>query len=126
MAIRRITKRMRDWLTVYAANACNKTKACAAMNITRQACYKWIHEVPGFREMVEEVDESMIDLAESKLMELIKENNLGAICFFLKCKGKGRGYIEKQYQTHEGNISLQINKKILGKDDKNSGDSSDS
>ena len=48
------------------------------------------------RAQLEEICEKKLDLAESSLMKLIKDGNLGAICFYLKCKGKHRGYIERQ------------------------------
>jgi hypothetical protein len=45
---------------------------------------------------VEELSEVAIDFAESHLHKLIKDGNPAATIFFLKTKGKGRGYIERQ------------------------------
>lgn len=46
--------------------------------------------------MLDDYDESLGDLAESKLMMAINEGNLTAIIFYLKTKHKGRGYVEGQ------------------------------
>ena len=46
--------------------------------------------------MMCDVEEGLIDLCETKLMQQINEGNLTAIIFFLKTKGKQRGYIEGQ------------------------------
>ena len=48
------------------------------------------------RKVKEEIEESYLDLAESKLMKKINEGDNGSIFFYLKCKGKKRGYIENQ------------------------------
>ena len=48
----------------------------------------------------EEIQESYLDFTESQLIKKIGKGDLGAICFYLKCKGKGRGYIEKQQIEH--------------------------
>jgi hypothetical protein len=41
-------------------------------------------------------NEGLLDLAESKLIENINKNDDTAIIFYLKTKGKNRGYIERQ------------------------------
>jgi hypothetical protein len=43
--------------------------------------------------------ESMLDIAETKLFENIKDNDNTAIIFYLKTKGKSRGYIERSELT---------------------------
>ena len=66
----------------------------------------------SFRFVVEEIQESLIDDAESELQKLIKDGNTAAILFFLKTKAKARGYIERQEQdiTSKGEkISININ-----------------
>ena len=49
---------------------------------------------PYFRERIEELDEEVLDMAESMLKKNIHEQKEASIFFFLKTKGKKRGYIE--------------------------------
>jgi hypothetical protein len=55
-----------------------------------------IKKSPRLQEVLNEILESQLDIAEDQLMKLMAEGSLGAICFYLKCKGKHRGYVEKQ------------------------------
>ena len=58
-----------------------------------------------------EVLRELLDMVESALIQKIKDGNLTAIIFYLKTKGQGRGYIERQYvnQTQTfGNDTLIV------------------
>ena len=46
----------------------------------------------AFAETVWEIEESVLDVAESKLVELVRAGNLQAIKFLLRSKGRERGY----------------------------------
>ena len=50
---------------------------------------------PGYKRAVEDIEEMVLDYGESKLLELINDKNPAAVIFFLKTKGKKRGYIEQ-------------------------------
>ena len=69
--------------------------ACEKVNISRQTYYRWKGEDKDFREACEDIEEMVIDLVEGKLLTAINENDTTAIIFFLKTKGKKRGYIER-------------------------------
>ena len=100
------------FLELLSKNAGNVSRACKAMNINRRTFYNWMEKEESFRFVVEEIQESLIDDAESQLQTLIGSGNTAAILFFLKTKAKARGYIERQEQdiTSKGEkISININ-----------------
>lgn len=79
------------------------TFAAEMLNVDRTAIYKFLHRHPELQEDLERIRERMLDLAESKLYEKIKDGDTAAIFFYLKCLGKRRGYIERQeYSIPEG------------------------
>ena len=55
-----------------------------------------IQKVPALRNLVDHINEKLLDYGELELLKAMKRGESWAICFFLKCKGKDRGYIEKQ------------------------------
>ena len=89
-------KKKKDFLKALRNNLGHITNACTAANIGRRTYYEWIDKDSEFKEDVSHVQESLLDLAESKLLENIEGNENVAIIFYLKTKGKKRGYIEKQ------------------------------
>lgn len=46
-----------------------------------------------------DITEQNLDLAETQLLKHIRDGNLTSVIFYLKTKGKGRGYIERQEHT---------------------------
>lgn len=55
----------------------------------------YIEKYAETKSAYEAESESVIDLAESKLIENIQANDNTAILFYLKTKGKKRGYVER-------------------------------
>ena len=75
------------------------TKACKATGISRTQVYKWRDEDPTFIDQINEVQQIVLDFAEDKLFEHIENDNVASLLFFLKCRGKERGYVERQEIT---------------------------
>ena len=82
-------------IKVYEKKGCNITQTCSALGISRKTFYEWKEKKKKLDEGLKEVDESILDWAESKLVEHINNNDLQALIFFLRTKGKKRGYVEK-------------------------------
>jgi hypothetical protein len=70
--------------------------ACESCGISRQTHYNWLKEDPAYEEACKNLPEVVLDFAEHHLHKLISEGNPAATIFFLKTKGKHRGYIERQ------------------------------
>ena len=71
--------------------------ACKEVGCSRRTFYDLLEEDEEFKENYEELSEVSLDFVESKLHELIRQENPTAIIFYLKTKGKKRGYTEKQH-----------------------------
>lgn len=69
--------------------------ACDACGITRAMFYRWRDGDSGFKAKYDEVNEGQIDKVESKLLSKIDDGDTTAIIFYLKTKGKSRGYSER-------------------------------
>lgn len=107
-----MTKKVKNketFIEVFFKKNANISETCKSIGISRQCFYNWKNDDDEFAEQVHEIQESMIDFAESKLLENIKDNKETSIIFFLKTKGKSRGYTERQEIEHQGkNVSIDI------------------
>ena len=70
------------------------TAACKVVGISRQTHYNWLED-PEYKKAVSEIGDVALDFAESHLHKLIKDGNPAATIFYLKTKGKERGYVER-------------------------------
>ena len=96
-----------QFLEALKAKFGNMTEACAAVNIARQTPYNWRRKDPVFAAGWDDVVESLKDFAESKLFQNIQAGKEASIFFFLKCRAKDRGYIERVDINHSGRLSLE-------------------
>ena len=71
------------------------TNACKIVNLDRSTFYKYYNEDEQFASDVDSMQDYVLDFAESKLLENIKDKKETSIIFYLKTKGRKRGYIEK-------------------------------
>ena len=83
----------------------NVTAACQEVGIGRDTYYQWYNQDPVFRKALEEISENCLDFYEGKLHELVDSLNPGAVMFALKCKGKKRGWVERQEIVNTEQIS---------------------
>jgi hypothetical protein len=84
------------------------TSACKISGVSRTQFYQWCKDDLEFKSKVDSIEMVALDFAESKLFENIKEKKETSIIFFLKTKGKKRGYIEKQQIEHQGGMELNM------------------
>lgn len=99
------------------------SEACKIAELDRTTFYNYQKEDAEFAAAVKDIQEISLDFAESKLFQLIDgvwlegkgedQNepptyklppNVTATIFYLKTKGKDRGYVEKQEIQHSGSI----------------------
>jgi hypothetical protein len=73
-----------------------------------------MQEDAEYKAAVDGLSDVALDFAESQLHKQIKEGNSTATIFFLKTKGKKRGYIERQEVEVASGKMFQI--EVLGED----------
>ena len=72
------------------------TAACKSVGIGRTTHYMWMDQDPEYKRAVEDISDVALDFAETHLHKQIKEGSSTSTIFYLKTKGKKRGYIERQ------------------------------
>jgi hypothetical protein len=77
------------------------TTACKEVGIDRGTHYNWMRDDAEYKEQIDHIGEAVIDFAESKLHSLIEKGDVASTIFYLKTKGKKRGYVERQEITGE-------------------------
>lgn len=113
----------------------NITEIAKAFCVERKTIYRWIEKDPKFKEILDDVNESILDLAESQLINLIKgipktkeekgrvsivgwieRPSESAMKYILSMKGKKRGYdgslgVNIQFERmHESDLDKIIEK----------------
>ena len=71
------------------------TAALKISGTAKTTYHRWINEDEAFAKDVKEVGNTALDFAESQLFKQMKDNNHSSTQFYLKNKGRGRGYGDK-------------------------------
>ena len=93
------------------------TTACKIVDCNRSTFYKYYNNDQDFKSSVDELQNLTLDFAESQLHQQIKDGNTTATIFYLKTKGKKRGYVERKEvemtaEVSTSKLSNEARKKI--------------
>ena len=66
----------------------------------------YIRRYPSLQRAISEIVEDNLDLAEGKLIKAVAADNITAVIFYLKTKGRNRGYIQRAELTGKDGAPL--------------------
>ena len=89
------------------------TTACQKVGVGRTQFYNWMKSDEDFARQVKDIENIAFDFVESQLFRQIQENNVQATMFYLRTKGKNRGYSERTEITGLNGEPLQPMQIIL-------------
>jgi ACT domain-containing protein len=84
------------------------TTACKQVGIARSTFYEYLKNDKDFENKVSDIQNIALDFAESQLHKQIQSGNTSATIFYLKTKGKNRGYVERQEIQHDGAVKSTL------------------
>lgn len=87
-------KKKKEMLRQMEYTLSNISVSCKNVGISRQTHYDWVKSDKDYAQAISNLEEAGIDWAESKLKQQIEANHTTATIFYLKTKGKSRGYVE--------------------------------
>lgn len=87
------------------------TTACESAGLSRQTFYDYYKTDEDFKAAADDVENIALDFAESQLHKQIKDGNPTSTIFYLKTKGKRRGYVERIEQTGANGGAIQVEQK---------------
>jgi transposase-like protein len=94
---------------IKASNA-NVSESARRLGVDRATLWRWMHEDEELMTFRNELREEKLDFVENKLWENIEKGYSKDIQFYLRCQGRGRGWIEvtRFEGTDGGPIQHQI------------------
>jgi hypothetical protein len=84
------------------------TPACKEVGISRNQFYIYYNTDPDFKKSVDDINEVTLDFAENQLLKKIKEGSERSILFYMKYRGRKRGYSESMDITSDGKSITEI------------------
>ena len=78
-----------------------------SMGCSRRTVYNWLEKHEQLREALEDETETTLDMAEVKIVELIKAGNITAVMYYLNNRGKSRGYGDRGVASPDA-VKLKI------------------
>ena len=89
------------------------SQAAKKIGLDRTTPYKWMREDDDYNDRVKELLNVSLDFVEGKLFEAIQDGNITAIIFYLKTKGKVRGYVERHELAGVDDKELKVEIEVI-------------
>lgn len=81
--------------------------------VDRSAVRQLVDRRPALRRVLADAREGMKDNAESALFRAVLAGEAWAVCFFLKCQAKDRGYVERHEHRHDsGTLGDEVRERL--------------
>lgn len=87
---------------------CNVTQSCNKVGVSRQTHYEYMNTDVWYSKEINLLSEESTDYVESMMYRRIGEGSDNLIKFYLTCKAKDRGYVDKQEIEHSGSITRNV------------------
>jgi hypothetical protein len=84
------------------------TYAAKAAKIDPSTHYEWLAKDKEYADSVHKLKDIPLDFAESSLHKLIRKGNVAASIFYLKCRGKQRGYVEQSLPAQVVDLVIHV------------------
>lgn len=112
--VERIKKKKEKFLKALEETMGIVTIACQKVRIHRSTYYDWVEKDSEFKKEVERIKTQQMGWVEDKLLQAIKNNNISAINFYLRCKHpEYKPKSEFSFDTEIVNKTLDKIKSIL-------------
>lgn len=108
MASNKTIQIKKDLIKAMELSHCIVTDACRTVGISRKTYYDYYKNDEEFKDAIDEIENTALDFVEGKLYEKIESGDTTSIIFYLKTKGKSRGYVEKVEHEHKGSLEHKI------------------
>lgn len=95
---------MADFLIAYEKSLGVLKPACDMTGMCRKTIWEWRKKYPEFDAACHDCEETAVDFVETKLYKLINDGAEASTIFYLKTKGRKRGYVEK----HEVDMNAEV------------------
>lgn len=102
----RIEMRKEELIKALIRNLGNVTQSCQEVGISRDRFYVYLKQDKEFKRKVDDIDNIQLDFVESKLIENIKAGDKASIMFYMRYKGRKRGYTDSVDVNVSGNINI--------------------
>lgn len=75
------------------------TLAAELLRVSYDTLSKYIKNNKKVQASLYAIEQNILDRVQSRLMRMIEQGNAGSVYFFLKCKGKERGFVESVHHV---------------------------